>query len=79
MIFYPSKMAPDPGSGSATLAGGGWDAVLEEHKLALTVIKALDLEHLRNFKTGRVLHLGLELTMHVIKSETVPLKRTSGH
>jgi len=40
---------------------------INREKYTFCVIKSL--EHLKNLKTGHVPHLGLELTMHVIKSQ----------
>ncbi len=40
---------------------------INHEKYPFLVIKSL--EHLQNFKTGRVPYLGLELTMHVLKSQ----------
>ncbi len=40
---------------------------INREKYTFCIIKSL--EHLKNLKTARFLYLGLELTMHVLKSQ----------
>jgi len=64
-------MDPDPGGPKTCGSGGSGSATLivkqtriNRKKYTFCVIKSL--EHLNNLKTGCVLYLGLDLTMHVL-------------